>query len=101
MTICERVEAFLDLRSQYNWERSAVPRVRSLRIAGLLQRETPSGEFDPLDPNSGNNADSSTILVGETRQRLQLDPTFEYELTERVQLGVGLDYETRQLRRRS
>ena len=90
----QRIEAFLDVRSRYEWERSQFLMIGRYALQDSYNVETPSGEFDPLDPNFGNNADSSTVLVGETRQRLQLDPTFQHSLTERIQAGVGLNYET-------
>ena len=89
----QRVEAFLDLRSRYNWERSEFLLIGRYALQDSYNVETPSGEFDPLDPNYGNNSDSSNILVGETRQRIELNPTFNYSLTERVRAGVGLNYE--------
>jgi hypothetical protein len=90
----QRIEAFLDLRSRYNWERSEFLMIGRYALQDSYNVETPDGVFDPLDPNFGNNADSSTVLVGETRQRLQLNPTYDHSLTERVKLGVGLNYET-------
>jgi len=90
----QRVEAFLDLRSRYNWERSEALLIGRYALQDSYNVETPDGVFDPLDPNFGNNSDSSTVLVGETRQRLQLNPTFDHSLTERIQLGFGLNYET-------
>jgi hypothetical protein len=89
----QRVEGFLDLRSKYNWERSEFLLLGRYALQDSYNTETPSGEFDPLDPNFGDNADSSRILVGETRERFQLNPTFRHSLTERVDFGLGLNYE--------
>ena len=94
----QRVEAFLDLRSRYNWERSEFLLIGRYALQDSYNVETPTGEYDPLDPNYGNNSDSSNILVGETRQRFELNPTFNYSLTERVRAGVGLNYEDVTLR---
>lgn len=90
----EQIEAFLDLRSRYNWERSEFLMIGRYALQDSYNVETPDGVFDPLDPNFGNNADSSTVLVGETRQRLELSPTFKHSLTERINLGLGVNYET-------
>lgn len=89
----QRVEAFLDLRSRYKWERSEFLLIGRYALQDSLNVETPSGEFDPLDPNFGGNSDSSSILVGETRQRIELNPTFDFSLTERLRAGVGVNYE--------
>jgi hypothetical protein len=87
------VEGFLDLITQYEWQRS------DFRLIGRYSRqdsynvETPSGVFDPLDPSYGNDPDSSRTRVGETRDRFQLQPTFSYEVTERTRVGVSADYQ--------
>ena len=89
----QRLEAFLDLRSKYQWERSEFLLFGRYSLQDSYNSETAGGEFDPLDPNFNDNDGSSTILVGETRQRFQLNPTYDYDVTERVRMGVGLNYE--------
>jgi hypothetical protein len=89
----QRLEAFLDLRSKYQWERSEFLLFGRYSLQDSYNSETVGGEFDPLDPNFSDNGGSTTILVGETRQRFQLNPTYDYDVTERVSMGVGLDYQ--------
>lgn len=87
----ERVEAFLDLRSEYRWERSQLLTIGRYSRQDSYNAETPSGEFDPLDPNDPGSVE--TIVAGETRNRYQIEPEFTFELTERTQAGVAASYQ--------
>ena len=89
----ERIEGFLDLRSRYEWQRAEFLLIGRYSQQDTYNTETLGGEFDPLDPNYGGNADVRRSLVGETRKRLELNPTFKYELTERFTAGAGVRYE--------
>ncbi|TAK51511.1 MAG: hypothetical protein EPO25_16270 [Gammaproteobacteria bacterium] len=86
------VEAYLDLRSTYRWQRA------NLEWYGRFQRqdsynvENPGGAFDPLDPGGGDTANGAGLRVGETRTQFQLRPTFQFQATERTQLGLSVDY---------
>jgi hypothetical protein len=87
------VEAYLDLRSAYRWQRA------EMEVNGRYQRQdsysvdTPGGDFDPLDPGGGDAANGAGVRIGETRQRFELQPTFRYAVSERTQLGLGLEYQ--------
>jgi hypothetical protein len=89
----ERVEAFLDMRSDYRWERSNFLFTGRYSRQDSYNADTPSGEFDPLDPNYGQNPGSVQVLLGETRTKVDLIPKYEYELNERVTLGAQFGYE--------
>lgn len=89
----ERIEGFLDLRSGYAWERADFLLIGRYAHQDLYNTETLSGEFDPLDPNFDGSADSSRVVVGETRTRFEVAPSLEYQLTERVRGGVAVGYE--------
>lgn len=88
-----RVEAFFDLRSVYRGERSQWLAIGRYSRQDSYNAELPSGEFDPIDPNDPANPDSGTRLVGETRNRFQIQPEFTYALTARTQVGVAARYE--------
>ena len=87
------LEGFLDLVSRYEWQRADLSVIGRYSHQDAYNVETASGAFDPLDPDLGSDPDSSRAQVGQTRDRFQLAPTFSYELTERVRLGAGLDYQ--------
>lgn len=89
----ERIEGFLDLRSRYEWQRAEFLLIGRYSQQDTFNTETLGGEFDPLDPNYGGNADVRRSLVGETRTRFELNPTLKYELTERITAGGGVRYE--------
>jgi hypothetical protein len=79
----EPLEAFLLLRSEYEWERSNALVVGRYSLQDSINSETPSGVFDPLDPQFGNDPDAAKIFVGETVERFELRPTFTHAVTER------------------
>jgi len=89
----ERLEAFLDLRSQYNWERSAFLVLGKYSRQDSYNADQPSGEFDPLDPTDPANPGSASILIGETRTLFAIRPNYTFELTERTSLGFEADYQ--------
>ena len=86
------VEAFLDLLSTYEWQRS------DLEVTGRYQHEdsynveTASGVFDPLDPSFDGDAGTVRSRVGETRDLFQITPKFRYDVSERVKVGTSVDY---------
>lgn len=88
----QRVEGFFDLRSRYRWERSNFDIAGHLSRQDLYNAETPSGDFDPTDPGAGGGSDSGEIIVGETRDQLELRPTFEHRMTERTSISFGVEY---------
>lgn len=89
----EPLEAFLLLRSEYEWERSNALLVGRYSLQDSINSETPSGVFDPLDPNFGNDPDAERIFVGETVERFELRPTFTHSVSERMRAGAELLYQ--------
>jgi hypothetical protein len=89
----EKFEAFLDLRSNYQWERSDLLTIARYSRQDSYNADRQSGEFDPLDPQDPDALDSSQKLVGETRTRVELRPTFTHSLTERTRLGLAAQYQ--------
>ena len=87
-------EAFLDLRSTYEWQRSDLLVIARYSSQDSYNSETPSGVFDPLDPSYSGSPDSLRVRVGETRNRFEFRPRFEYEVTERLSAGIGIEYQT-------
>ena len=88
----QRFEGFLDISSQYRWERSTFDLIGHLSHQDLYSNETVGGDFDPTDPGGGGGSDAGVIVVGETRDELELRPTFEHRVTERASIGVGVEY---------
>ena len=86
------VEAFLDLRSTYEWQRSDFEVVGRYSYEDSYNVETASGAFDPLDPSFDPDADTVRSRVGETRDLFQITPKFRYDVSERVTAGASVDY---------
>ena len=87
------LEGFLDLVSTYKWQKSDLSVLARYAHQDAYNFETASGAFDPLNPDIGAEPDSTRARVGQTRDRFQVAPTFEYSLSERVRLGAGVDYQ--------
>lgn len=87
------VEAFLDLRSNYRWQRADLEWYGRFQRQDSYNVENPGGAFDPLDPGAGDAANGAGARVGATRTRFQLRPTFRYRATERTQLGLSAEYQ--------
>ena len=77
--------------SRYEWQRSIFEFAGNFSHQDLYNSDTPSGGFDPLDPDGGD-PDGGAATIGQTRTALGLNPTFEYQATERVTLGFAADY---------
>ena len=86
------LEAFLDLRSTYDWQRSDFELTGRYSHQDSYNVETSSGAFDPLDPSYDGDAGTVRSRVGETRDLFQITPTFRYDVTERVNAGASVDY---------
>jgi len=89
----QRIEAFLDLQSRYEWQRSSFVLNGRYSLQDVYNTDRPSGAFDPLDPDYIGNPDSTQTVLGETRSLLNLRPTFEHKVTERTSMGVAADYQ--------
>lgn len=87
-------EGYLDLRSRYEWQRGEFLVNGRYSHEDSYTSETPSGVYDPLDPLYGSDPDSVQILVGETRKRFDLRPSFRYDATERLNFGAEAQYVT-------
>ena len=87
------VEGFLDLVSLYAWQRGDFGVVGRYARQDSYNAETPGGRFDPLDPSFNDNPDSGRARVEQTRDWLQFQPTFRYEVSERTHIGVTADYQ--------
>ena len=86
------LEAFLDLRSTYEWQRSDFDLTGRYSHEDSYNVETASGAFDPLDPSFDPDADTVRSRVGETRDLFQITPKFSYDVSERVRAGASIDY---------
>lgn len=89
----QRWEGFLDLRSRYDWQRARLDVLGRYSRQDSYNAETPTGEFDPLAPTDPTNADTGHVLVGETRDRFLFEPEYVFDLTERWEFGLEVQYE--------
>ena len=90
----EKVEGFLDWVTHYQWQRSQFDLIARYSQQDSYNFDTRSGEFDPLDPNDPTAAGSGRFLTGQTQTDIEVRPNYSYNLTERLSVGVGGDYQT-------
>lgn len=86
----ERFEGFFDLFSHFRGERGNGYFRAGFERRDVYNTETPSGEFDPVDPTGGDDPEAGAIIVGETRTRVDVRPSFDYRFTERTSIGAGV-----------
>lgn len=87
-------EAFLDLRSQFQTERS-----RFLLVGRFDRRDSTLAEFadagfDDLDPEDPTSPESGVQTFDQTRQRYELRPSYGYRLSERASFDISASYQS-------
>jgi len=90
----ERFEGFFDIDSRYRGERSNLYLSGGYSRRDVYNTETPSGDFDPIDPGDPDSPEGGTIVVGETRSEMEIRPSFDVRVTERTSIGAGVEYHT-------
>lgn len=89
----QRFEGFLDLKSEYESERSSLTVFGQYNRQDAVNAELPDAEFDDLDPIDPTTPESGRSRAGETRERFDVRPTYSYQLSERTAVGAGLLYQ--------
>ena len=86
-------EAFFDVRSQYNWERSNLFVLARYQRQDIVNYNRPVAGFDEFDPNAPPVADSGRSRANETLNRVDISPTFTFNLSERTRIGAAAYYQ--------
>jgi hypothetical protein len=86
----ERFEGSLDLASQYRGQRGNGYFRAGFERRDVYNTETPTGDFDPVDPTGGDDPEAGAIVIGETRTRFDVRPSFDYQISERTTVGGGV-----------
>jgi hypothetical protein len=89
----ERVDAFLELTSDYRSERSTFEIVGRYDHQDLADAELDGAEFDDVDPDDPTAPQTGRATVGQSRDRIQVRPGYHFDVTERFGLGVAATYE--------
>lgn len=89
----EKFEAFLDLRSDYQWERAQLLTTGRYSRQDSYKADQQGGVFDPDDPGQPTDPGSTNNTVGEVRTRYQIAPELTFEVTERTSLGGSVEYQ--------
>ncbi|MGB7739908.1 MAG: hypothetical protein WBM03_12415 [Steroidobacteraceae bacterium] len=90
----DALEGFLDLESQYRWERSEFNVLAKYDHQDAYNTLLPGAgfdDFDPLDPSTPTSA--RVRQAKETRDRLEFRPDYTFDVSERVRVGVEGSYE--------
>ena len=87
------VSAYLDLRSIFRTLKGLYWVLGSFSQVDTYTSEYGQAAFPDFDPNAPEVPDTGIVLFGKTRTVAQVEPRFEYELSERNGLKGGLEYE--------
>lgn len=87
-------EAFLDLRSERETERSRFLLVGRFDRRDSTLAEFADASFDDLDPEDPTSPESGVQVFDQTRQRYELRPSYSYKLSERASLDLSATYQS-------
>ena len=87
------VEGDLDFLSRYKSERSSFSVGGRYEQRDELSAELPDAQFDQLNPNLENSPDAGRVRVGATRQMAVINPAYNYDVSERIGLGLSSLYQ--------
>ncbi len=87
-------EAFLDLRSQFETERSRFLLVGRFDRRDSILAEFADASFDDLDPEDPTSPESGVQTFDQTRQRYELRPSYSYRLSERTSFDISASYQS-------
>lgn len=86
-------EAFFDLRSEYQTERSNFLLVGRFDKRDSTTAEFSDAGFDDLDPEDPTTPETGSRTFDETRERYELRPSYQYRVSERASVGFGVIYQ--------
>jgi hypothetical protein len=92
-TDVDRVDGFLDLRSSYKTLKGGFDLVGRYARQDVFTAELGEAAFDPFDPDNPTSGDTGLVTVRGTRTSYQLVPSFNHELTERLELEGTLQFD--------
>jgi hypothetical protein len=90
----DAVEGFLDLHSGYESPRTQMSVEGQYARQDTINAEYGQAQFDPAHPGDPQSGDTGLILVGHTRTSVDVLPTIEHELTERLGVEGTLRYQS-------
>lgn len=88
----KRVEGSARLESTYYSERGQVRMEGTYERRDSYNAELSEAAFDDLDPNDPGG-ENGRLRTGETRERIRLAPSAEFELSERTGVGIRGDFD--------
>ncbi len=87
------VEGFLDIHSAYSTERTDFDLVAGYSHRDSYTAELADAAFDELNPDDPTTPETGSNVIGKTRQRFDIRPSFSHKLSERTSFGGGLLYQ--------
>src|SRR4030095_2815649 len=89
----EGVEGSLDLRSGYRFQRGQFDVSLGYSHRDWYHAELPDAAYNPVNPDDPTVPETGLLREGESRDRINLSPKYEHQLSERFGLGGALYYE--------
>jgi hypothetical protein len=89
----EGIEGALDLRSSYRFQRGEFNLAMGYSHRDWYNAELPDAPYNPVNPDDPTVPETGVLREGDSRDRVNLSPRYEHQLSERVGLGGRLYYE--------
>jgi len=90
----EGTEYFLDLRTNYEFQRGRLDFGLGYSHRDWFNAELPDAGFNPVNPDDPTDPATGQLREGESRDRLNFAPRYEHQISERFGLGGAVYYET-------
>lgn len=89
----DRLEAYLDVNSTYNTQRSNASTFMEFERRDQLTAELNSANYNQIGPVSPTSPETGRITVGGTRTSVLLLPDYRYKITPLTAVGVSAIYQ--------
>jgi hypothetical protein len=87
------VELFCDLKTGLHTQRSEFTLLARYDRQDSFNAEYGNANFDPFNPRDPNADDTGITYVGDTRQRITVEPDYFFAVSERTRVGATARYD--------
>src|SRR5579872_4442140 len=89
----DRLEGFLDLNSQFSWQRDRFTMLGRADRLTDLSAEQPEAQFNQVNPGLPTTPTTGRVIANETRNEIYLVPDYSHALTPLTNLGLSATYQ--------
>jgi len=88
-----RLEAFLDVNSQFSWQRDRFSILARADRLTDLSAEQPDAQFNPVNPGLPTTPTTGRVIANQTRNEIYIVPSYSHSLTPLSDLGLSATYQ--------